>query len=29
MSRMIDETGNIYGYLTVIRRVENDNRNRA
>ena len=29
MSRVIDETGNVYGYLTVIKRVENDSRNRA
>ena len=29
MSRMIDETGNIYGYLTVIKRVENDDKGRA
>lgn len=29
MGRTIDETGNIYGYLTVIKRAKNDNRNRA
>lgn len=29
MGRAIDETGNVYGYLTVIKRVENDSRNRA
>ena len=29
MGHVIDEIGNVYGYLTVIKRVKNDNRNRA
>lgn len=29
MSKIIDETGNIYGYLTVLSRAENDNQGHA
>ena len=29
MSKIIDETGHVYGYLTVIERADNDNNGRA